>query len=539
MSEILALAKAFIIRFYTNIAAFHFIRPWWLLLLIIVVLFAVLYLRSKKMGELGQYFGRDILNALVVKQRGEYLKDPQLWALALAFMLILAASGPSFEKVRTSFDENESKTMLVFNLSESMESIDISPSRIERAKLKIIDLLKITQGSYYSLVVTSGNSYQILPFTRDFNILNNFITALDTSLVTGELLRLSSLEKVVASSFTKDGQGQNLIFISDQVDDESIPIMARGLESNDVNLIVYGVGRPEVELDSNTFNPTLLQKFASVGNGNYIEFSNDNSDIAQVSAYLTKYYPLDSDSDLPWHDLGYYLLFLCIAPFVMYFRRGWVAVIHCFIIFVCFSPKTVKANIILDPFLTSNQQGHLFYKLGYFKKAAKEYDDQYSKALSYYLAEDFKNAQLYFSSLDSPAARFANANCIAHMGYYLSAQLEYEKIIKSGGPYAKKAMQNVEIMKKLVAEIDATSLAQRAEGDEKTKLYREKFKISRGAKVLETNTKDSSESKDALNVDLWMNKVHSPLREFLARKIQIIDQQIETKKADNDEVDNE
>ncbi|MFG1591166.1 VWA domain-containing protein [Halobacteriovorax sp. CON-3] len=522
MNEILVQIQAFFLRFFSNISDFHFIRPWWLLLLIFVILFCLYYLRSKRMGELNNYFSTHILNTLVVKQKGDFLKDPQLWALALATLFIIAASGPTFEKVRTSFDENESKTLLVVNLSQSMDAIDVAPSRIERAKLKVIDLLKLNQGSFFSLVVTGGGSYEILPFTRDFNILENFISALDTSLVPNDLLNISTLSEGLTRSFSRDGQGQNLILITDQVDDHSIPILSKKLNEFGVNLVVYGVGKEEVELDSNTFNPALLKKLAASSHGEFVEYTNDNGDITRISAYLKKYYPLDRDSDLPWHDLGYYLLFFALIPFVMYFRRGWIALIHCYILFVCVSPSSARANILLDPFMTADQQGHLFFKLGKYKTAAMEYEDQYNKAVSYYLAEDFKNAQLYFSQLSDPASKFANANSIAHMGYYLSAQVEYEKIIKSGGPFAKKALGNAEIMKKLVAEIDATSSAQRAEGDEKTKLYREKFKISRGAEVLDTKQQGNGESKEVLNVDLWMNKVHSPLREFIARKVEIM-----------------
>ncbi|EPZ50856.1 von Willebrand factor type A domain protein [Bacteriovorax sp. BAL6_X] len=529
MYEALMNIQSFSLRLITNIDDFHFIRPWWLILLLFVTIFCYLYLRSKRMGELRNFFSADIFNALVVKQRGELLKDPQLWALALATVLIIAVSGPTFEKVRTSFDENESKTLLVINLSQSMDAIDVAPSRIDRAKIKIIDLLKLNQGPLFSLVVTGGDSFEILPYTRDFNILENFISALDTSLVPNDLLNFSTLNERLLNSFTPGAQAQNMILISDQIDESSIPILSKNLTDLDVNLIVYGVGKEEVELENNTFYSGHLKKLATITGGKFIEYSDDNSDIVQISAHLKSYYPLDRNENLPWHDLGYYLLFFALIPFVMYFRRGWIAVIHCYILFVCINPSNAKAYILLDPFMTADQQGALFFKLGDYRKAAIEYENQYNKAVSYYLAEDFKNAQLYFSQLNDPASKFANANSIAHMGYYLSAQVEYEKIIKMGGPYAKYAMVNAEIMKKLVAEIDATSSAQRAEGDEKAKLYREKFKVSRGAEVLDRKKQDIDESNKVLNIDLWINKVHSPLRDFIARKIEIISQ-------DNEEV---
>ncbi|MEH0861527.1 VWA domain-containing protein [Halobacteriovorax sp. DPLXC-1] len=504
---------------------FHFIRPYYLLLLIPAFFFLFLYFKQGRYGIYSRIFPKHILKNIMIKPKAaSVFFNPTNWFFIILILSIISISGPTISKVETPFNQDESRTIIAIYIGESMEANDITPNRLERIKIKLQELFKIRSNGYYSIVVYTSNAYQILPFTKDTQILSNFVKALaaDMSPVSGR--NESSLSSIIFKSFKEGAKGQNLLLVTDEITIKDSKGLRALLKKYQINLSVYGIGNSSVELENFNFDNTSLKKFSSMLNANYTEFDLGNSDLRDINSSLKEYYPISDDDELPWHDLGYYLLFIILIPFAMSFRKGWIARITIFsgIFILSGNYQEVEASPFLSPFFTGDQQGKIYYQLGRYDKAAKSFKNQYYKGISYYLAQDFKNAQVSLTNIDTPEAKFAHANSLAHLGYYLSAMEEYQELLKEAPEYEKQAKININIMKALVEEVDSLSESQRPEGEELANIKKDKFKVARGSKT-SFNESNNENDKTPLDINSWMKKVHAPLEDFLVRKIQVLE----------------
>lgn len=72
---------------------------------------------------------------------------------------IVAAAGPSWKKIEIPSLAPENPLMIVLNLSTDMKGKDLTPSRLERAKFKIQDLLKLIPDSQSGLIVYTNEPF--------------------------------------------------------------------------------------------------------------------------------------------------------------------------------------------------------------------------------------------------------------------------------------------------------------------------------------------------------------------------------------------
>ena len=119
----------------------HLIRPELLWLLPAVLpLLLVAWRRQSQGGDWSKAIDTDLLPHLIAEEgtRGNRLR--QLWWLALP-ILIIGAAGPSLERAELPVFEKSDALVIVLDLSQSMWATDTQPSRVRRARQKIMDVL--------------------------------------------------------------------------------------------------------------------------------------------------------------------------------------------------------------------------------------------------------------------------------------------------------------------------------------------------------------------------------------------------------------
>lgn len=124
------------------IEEFHFLRPWWLLSLLVPI--GILWfssqsgdIRSRWKGTIAPHL---LDNLIVGGKRGSRIQPSWLLAVALA-LSALAVAGPTWQREQPPFVEDTAALVIAVDLSSAMDAVDISPSRLERAKLKIRDIV--------------------------------------------------------------------------------------------------------------------------------------------------------------------------------------------------------------------------------------------------------------------------------------------------------------------------------------------------------------------------------------------------------------
>jgi Ca-activated chloride channel family protein len=95
----------------------------------------------------------------------------------------IAVAGPARKREQPPFTEDKASLVLALDLSETMNAIDLDPTRLERVKLKLRNLLKVRSGGRTALFVYAGTTHMMLPFTTDDSLFDLYLSSLSTSLM--------------------------------------------------------------------------------------------------------------------------------------------------------------------------------------------------------------------------------------------------------------------------------------------------------------------------------------------------------------------
>ena len=113
------------------------------------------------------------------------------WVLA-----VVALAGPAWERLPVPAFRSEEALVVAFDLSRSMDATDVEPSRLARARLKLLDLLEWRTAGQTALVVFSTHAFTVTPLTTDTRTIAALAGAVNTDIMPTQGSSLSSgLEK--------------------------------------------------------------------------------------------------------------------------------------------------------------------------------------------------------------------------------------------------------------------------------------------------------------------------------------------------------
>ena len=188
---------------------------------------------------IGQKLGNPILKII-----------PKVLVRGITFILLLVAlMGPSFGEIRREVKTIGKDIFICLDLSESMNAFDIQPSRLERIKFEMKNILEAFSSDRIGLIMFSNEAFMQCPLTYDNNALNLFIQTLNTRLVpnTGTNfeppLRMAFEKLQEEESAESRQKSQIIIMISDGEDfGEETDDIAEEIENADIRLFTLGVG---------------------------------------------------------------------------------------------------------------------------------------------------------------------------------------------------------------------------------------------------------------------------------------------------------
>ena len=160
------------------------LRPEWLLMLIPLFILSWLFW-SKKL------FSRDwesvidarLLPYLLVGKTGRKTIWPLLFWSSIGVLVIIALSGPVWKKLPLPVFKQQSALVIILDLSASMNTQDIKPSRLARARLKLFDFLKQRQEGQTALIAFAATAYTVSPLTDDTDTIQSLVSSLTTDIM--------------------------------------------------------------------------------------------------------------------------------------------------------------------------------------------------------------------------------------------------------------------------------------------------------------------------------------------------------------------
>lgn len=321
-----------------------FLRPWWLVGIVPWVVAMLFMLKHRQNNSGWESIVDPILQPYVIEpdttQRSGFK-----WLLLLGWLIcLLTLSGPVWEKQEVPVFQGQQAQVVLFDLSRSMYSDDIKPSRIARARFKLTDFLQEASGVQIALIAFAERPYVVSPLSDDSNTIAAFVESLDPAIMPAQGSRIDlAIEKGVDLLSQASVQQGQLILITDSSVRAKDIAAASVAKTTGHRLSVIGVGTEQgapLRSEDGRFlqdakgaivvpqlNPTALAGLARAGGGIFATLSSGDQDLQQL-AQVQKTLSLSQEenekktSNEYWIEYApYVVLILCLCALLL-FRRG-------------------------------------------------------------------------------------------------------------------------------------------------------------------------------------------------------------------------
>ena len=268
---------------------------------IIIWLYWIINSRKKRLLSKVKNSLREKLLIKIDKNRFVY-KERLLFSAML--LLIFSASGPQIGTRLAPLDRKGIDLVFAIDVSTSMNAEDVKPSRLDKAKFEISQMIRQLKGDRIALIVFAGSSHMYLPLTTDYEAARLFLDQVDTNMIPTQGTALSSALTTGLSAFTEDDSKYKvLVLVTDGEDHEgeAIDLASR---ASDRGMIIHAVGvgtesgslipvvdkncKREYKRDNtgrlvtSIINENLLNKIATAGKGTYVKFNNKPANFRSI-----------------------------------------------------------------------------------------------------------------------------------------------------------------------------------------------------------------------------------------------------------------
>ena len=414
---------------------FHFLRPYWLIGLILpVLIYLQSYSQQKAESAWSKVCDENLLDFLLIKSNGEKRKWPMISAVVAVLFLVVALAGPTWSKKSNPALSVENPVMIMLNMSGDMWQKDVSPSRIERAKYVIKDLVKTLKNTESGLIVYSKEPFMITPLTEDAAIIDNLLPALEMNIMPENGDRLDrAIDLAVERMQEAALPSGNIVVLTANVGER----FDAALESAS-KAAAAGYDVDIVNMSSQ--NNDKLKMVAEKGRGLYISY-NKGLDllIKKINDITAKEIKQSQNMQTVWNDMGWYFLWLPALLLLGYFRRGLLVIVVMFLLF----GQPVQASW----FLNDNQEALKNFKELNYGAAAEKFTDTQWKASAAYKSGDYDAAFKNFAKGNDVTALYNQGNALAKGGKIDEAIKKYEEVLQQK-PDFEDAKFNLEYLKK-------------------------------------------------------------------------------------------
>lgn len=322
---------------------FRFEDPAYLYLLISLPLLILIRMyglrkRKKQLKEFGDIL---LVKELMPNVSGGR-RELKFWLMLAAVALIAIMLARPQMGTKISQDKRQGiEVMIALDISNSMKAEDVAPSRLDKSKMMIENLVDNFTDDKVGLVVFAGDAFIQLPITSDYVSAKMFLQNIDPSLIACQGTNLAEAVGLSSRSFTKqDNVGRAIIVITDGEDHEGGAVeAAKQAKKNGMRVFVLGVGSTKGTpipdgnggyMKDNTgqvvmsaLNEEMCKQVAEAGGGAYIHVDNNNLAQRQLDNEISKLQKGDimnvvySEYDEQFQAVGILLIIILIVETIV------------------------------------------------------------------------------------------------------------------------------------------------------------------------------------------------------------------------------
>lgn len=229
-----------------------------------------------------------------------------LMLAALALLIVMVARPQMGSKISNE-KRNGIETMICLDISNSMLAEDVAPSRLDKSKMLIENLVDNFSNDKIGLIVFAGDAFVQLPITSDYVSAKMFLQNISPSLIQTQGTNIAQAISLASKSFTQqENIGRAIIVITDGENHEvGAQDAAQMANKKGINVFILGIGNAKgapipmgdgsylTDNAGNTvmtaLNEQMCRELAQAGKGQYIHVDNTsdaekalNDDLAKL-----------------------------------------------------------------------------------------------------------------------------------------------------------------------------------------------------------------------------------------------------------------
>ena len=430
----------------------HFVRPMFFYGFIpLIILLIVLYRHHGSSMNWKSVCDAKLMPYILSQGTNKSSRFPLFLAAIAASLCITAAAGPAFEKLPKPVFREQSTLVILMDLSQSMDASDIKPTRLERAKLKLLDILKARKAGQTALIVYAADAFTVTPLTDDTNTIASMVPTLETGMMPSQGSNTyTAINKSIDLLQQAGASSGDVLLIGDDIGDRDIQAINK-LTAKGHRLSILGVGTQDGSpisvnggflQDSSgaiviaKLDTKKLSRAALTGGGLYTNLQADDSDTNTLNKLFSSRKVKQNNEDETiegmeltadiWQEEGPWLLLFVIPLVALWARKGWIL---CFTIIVLPVPQPAYALDFENLWSSPDQKAMSAFKEGDSKTASEQFQNKNWKASALYRSGDYEKSIEAMQAPTSSDDFYNKGNALAQMGSYPEAVEAYDEAL--------------------------------------------------------------------------------------------------------------
>ena len=505
----------------------HFLRPTWLLALLPLAFLLWRLFNIKRNSRSWQAVVDPVLLAHLLSGNQSVRSNSHLYLIAVIGILsIVALAGPVWNKLEQPIFKQQSALVIVLDLSRSMDSSDIKPSRLIRARHKIADILTQRKEGQTALVVYAADAFSVVPLTDDGKTIKALLPGLTTDIMPTQGSRAGQALIEAYGLFQNTNlQRGDILLVTDGLTVKELKEAQIMLTDNpEFRLSVLGVGTETggpIPLPSGGFLKDAegsiviaslsigpLQALVNEGGGVFKMMSANDDDVTSLlkaierSPFEQVVVASNRRADV-WQEQGPWLVLFVLPLLALAFRRGivfgslfyWPILLSSILLV---APPEASAFDWNELWKNNDQRALDQFDQGQPKKASELFDRADWKGSSFYRSGDYENALNQWQGIDSESVNYNRGNALAKLGKLQEALETYDEVLLENPQHidAKHNRQLVEDALKQQQEKQSKQDESDAKDREQSKDDEQSSQSGQGQKPSDSDGQQSSDPSE-------------------------------------------
>ncbi|SEP13724.1 Ca-activated chloride channel family protein [Flavobacterium sp. CF108] len=327
-----------------------------LLPIVVCVFFFNMYWKRKKQREFGDI---DMVKKLS-PDRSVFKPVLKLSVLLLALVcLIIGLVNPKIGTKMETVKREGIDIVFAVDVSKSMLAEDVAPSRLEKSKQLVSQIINSLGSDRIGIVAYAGSAFPVLPITSDYSVAKMFLQSMNPDMVSSQGTSLDEAIRLSAKYFDEKSKTSKLIILISDGEDHSEGASAAAEEANKlgIKIITIGVGTERggtiplrengivksYQKDQNgqtvitKLNQEGLKTIAKATKGGYVYGGNTKEVLEYIKNALNNIQKTefestqmaDFQSQFQWF-IGFGLLLLFVDIFLLERKTNWIKELNLF-----------------------------------------------------------------------------------------------------------------------------------------------------------------------------------------------------------------